>query len=185
MAPPLRLFLAAYPPLGVAQTLLARAAQRTLPEHKVVPPEQVHITLLFLGDRRAQSVPDIEASIAAACKGIRPCVIRPRRLITLPEKGPARLVASETDIPPPLLELQKRVSHRLADRKRRENPFLPHLTLLRFPGSGIDTRMAEDIATSESDASAFQFELRSVRLMKSTLHPKGPRHELLREFGLG
>lgn len=185
MHAPLRLFLAAYPPLGVVQGLQSRAAGLPLPEYKSVPPEQVHLTLLFMGDRRAASIPDIESSIAASCKGIRACIVRPRRLLSLPEKGPARLVAVETDAPPSLQELHTRLANRLADRTRRGTPFLPHLTLLRFPGTGADVRVNEDLATPEQDATTFLFELRSVCLVKSTLHPKGSRHEVLREFALG
>lgn len=185
MQPSLRLFLAAYPPLGVVQGLQSRASGLPLPEHKAVPPEQVHLTLLFMGDRSSASLPDIESSIAASCKGIRACVVRPRRLLSLPDKGPARLVTVETDTPPSLLELHKRLANRLADRTRRGNPFLPHLTLLRFPGMGVDVRVNEDLATPEQDATTFQFEVGSVCLVKSTLHPKGSRHEVLREFALG
>ena len=60
-----------------------------------------------------------------------------------------------------------------------------HLTLLRFPGAGADFHTATDLATPDHDASTLAFEVRTVCLMKSTLHPLGVRHELLREFALG
>jgi 2'-5' RNA ligase len=184
MNPSLRLFIAVYPPPAVVSLLHACVASMTLPEHKPVTPEQVHITLLFLGDRRAKSLAEIEGSIESSCKGVRACIVRPRRLVTLPlpQKGPARLIAAETDAPPPLLELQKRLANRLASRERRGATFLPHLTLARFAGAGaeVGVRVEEPIASPEH----VQFEVRSVCLVKSTLHPLGARHEVVREFGL-
>ncbi len=159
--------------------LQSRLAPMGLPEHKLTPVEQVHITLVFLGDRRATEVADIEESIAGACKGIRACVVRPVRLISLPEKGAARLVAAETDAPPPLLELQKRLAHRLAARDKRGGEFLPHLTLCRFTGMGADVRVRQDVEDGEG------FAVQTVCLVKSVLHPLGARHVLIREFGLG
>ncbi|MFO0830927.1 MAG: RNA 2',3'-cyclic phosphodiesterase [Phycisphaerales bacterium] len=181
----LRLFLAAYPSPAVADWLLARARALPLPEHKLVPADHVHITLLFLGDRQPGAMGKVEASVEAACKGIRPCIVRPLRLITLPDRGPARLVAAETDSPPSLMELQKRLSNRLAGRERRSGPFLPHMTLVRFPGSGADYTATSDLSADGRDASPLQFEVRTIHLIKSTLHPKGPVHESLREFALG
>lgn len=185
MPPSLRLFIAAYPPESTVSLLQSRAAALPLPDHKPVAVDQVHITLVFLSDRRPATLPQIETSIAASCKGVRPCIVRPRRLVTLPEKGPARLVAAETDAPPPLLELQKRLANRLAARDKRSTAFLPHLTLLRFPGAGADFHTATDLATPDHDPSTLAFEVRTICLMKSTLHPLGVRHELLREFALG
>ncbi len=46
----LRLFVAVYPPEQVARKLLAALDRLRLPAHRLVAPEQVHLTLHFIGD---------------------------------------------------------------------------------------------------------------------------------------
>jgi hypothetical protein len=55
------------------------------------------------------------------------------RLIALPERGDARLIAADASAPPVLIELQKRLAQRLVrTRPKREREFRPHLTLGAF-----------------------------------------------------
>ena len=47
----LRLFVAVYPPAGVADALLRAAETLDLPDRRLLPPEQVHLTVQFVGER--------------------------------------------------------------------------------------------------------------------------------------
>lgn len=169
----LRLFVAAYPPLELAASWLEAA--RTLPDlpkFKLTRPDQVHLTLQFIGDTSQRELPDVEESVRASCRGIGPIDLMARRLISLPERGPARVLAMETDAPSALTELHGRLAHRLA-RNLRERPgdrFLPHFTLGRFPGGGV----AGARVAAEAPGSAFA--IGRVRLMRSVLRPEGAEH---------
>jgi RNA 2',3'-cyclic 3'-phosphodiesterase len=180
----LRLFVAAYPPPEVANRLLD-ALPIALPEHKKVPADQVHITLAFLGERRPNALPDIEESVAASCRGVRPSILRVQRLMTLPEnKGPARLIAAETDAPGPLYEIHQRLMKRLAIRDRKDTDFIPHLTLCRFSGPGADYTLSTPAHTIPALAD-LAFVIDAIHLVRSVLHPLGARHHRLRSFPVG
>ena len=167
----LRLFVAIYPPPEVIAKLLGALQSHDLPEYRLVPPEQVHVTLHFIGDMPTKQLDTTIESVERATVGISAFDLTVQRLITLPQRGPARLVGVETDRPPELLEIQRRLVTRLARSPRRDSTdrFRPHLTLCRFkkPTQGIEL-------ASPFDSTSFVVE--KVALMRSTLHPDGAQH---------
>lgn len=167
----LRLFIAAYPTPPLARTLLEALPGLALPDHRPAPPEQVHLTMLFLGERRVRDLPDIEASVRAAAAGIPPFRITLDRLEALPERGPARLIAAVGAATSPLIELHTRLAARLVSPKRRGAAFLPHLTLARFPGSGTPLSVrAWPLATS------LELGIDALAVMSSVLATTGAVH---------
>ncbi|MHC4217018.1 MAG: RNA 2',3'-cyclic phosphodiesterase [Planctomycetota bacterium] len=175
-----RLFVAIYPPLEVAQALLAALRQVELPDHRLVPVAQVHMTLHFIGDTPAPQMEETTETVGRATGGVDGFDLVPQCLITLPQRGRARLVAAEADRPAGLMEIQRRLALRLA-RDARRNPsdrFRPHLTLCRFrsPASmrGVDEALEiEPFAVGE------------ISLMRSTLRPQGAQHDVVASFPLG
>jgi RNA 2',3'-cyclic 3'-phosphodiesterase len=168
----LRLFVAAYPPADVQRWLVNRLRKLDLPPHKPTELEQVHLTLQFIGDVEQRELARTVESVHRAAGGLEAFVLRPHTLISLPQRGAARLVAAACDAPPALLELQRRLAWRLADPSRRaRETFLPHLTLCRFP-----PRMIEPL---EMAVACDAFEVERVMLMRSSLRPRGVRHELV------
>jgi 2'-5' RNA ligase len=134
----LRVFVAAYPPAGTARTLADAAAALALPAHRATPPDQVHLTLQFVGDVDPRDLDALLESAERAAAAVSPLAVAPDRLVTLPERGPARLVAAAAPAVPALAELVLRLAARLA-REPSRSPYLPHLTLLRFraPARGL------------------------------------------------
>ncbi len=175
----MRLFVAAYPPPEVVRGMLAALKRLELPPHRLVPPEQVHLTLQFIGDTAPGRLDTVHESVERATGGLRAFDLTPRRLVRLPERGRARLVAVETDAPATLLELQRRLATRLA-RRTRHNPadrFRPHLTLCRFrqPSPLHEVDVAVDVEG---------FTVDRILLMKSTLHSTGAQHVEVAQFVL-
>ncbi len=167
----LRLFVAIYPPSDLSGRLLGSLQAHDLPEHRSVPADQVHMTLHFIGDVPAKQLDATIESVQRATSGISVFDLTVRRLITLGQRGSARLVAAETDRPPQLLEIHRRLVTRLA-RSPRRNPadrFRPHLTLCRFkkPVMGVQLHSPLDVEP---------FRVQQVVLMKSTLRPDGAQH---------
>ncbi len=176
----LRLFVAIYPPPEVIAKLLGSLESHDLPEHRTVPAEQVHMTLHFIGDVPTKQLDATIESVQRATAGISAFDLTVQRLITLGQRGQARLVAAETDRPPELLEIHRRLVTRLACSVRH-NPsdrFRPHLTLCRFkkPTKGI---------ALDSPLDAEPFRVRQVVLMKSTLRSDGAQHHEIMSCALG
>lgn len=176
MSRTLRLFVAAYPPRSVVERWLALAREVLPPDVRLTEADQVHLTLVFLGEHDERELPEIRESIARSVAGFGPVVLKPVELVMLPERGDPRLIAATTTLPHPLAEVQRRLSQRLALDRSRKSVFLPHLTLARFPGKSIE-RMAKPLEAEE-------FEIAEIRLMRSHLRQGGAVHELDKAFAL-
>ncbi|MBX3389473.1 MAG: RNA 2',3'-cyclic phosphodiesterase [Phycisphaeraceae bacterium] len=176
MSRTLRLFVAAYPPLPIVEAWLASARSLLPTDVRLSTPEQVHLTLVFLGDREERDLPEIRESIRAATAGIGEAQVEARQLQMLPERGPPRLLAAVTSLPSSLAELQRRLARRLALRSSKRDEFLPHFTLARFPGKSINRR-AERLAPEK-------FVISEIRLVRSRLLSAGAEHESDKAFPL-
>ncbi len=176
----LRLFVAAYPPREIAGAMLDALRTLNLPAYRPVRLDQVHMTLQFIGDTPAKDLESKTESVQRAAGGLAATELTPLKLIALPKRGRARLIAAETDGPPTLLELQRRLALRLA-RSPREKPgnhFLPHITLCRF-------RSPARIQPLDMPLDLPAFSLSELKLMRSTLHPQGAEHHEVASFTLG
>lgn len=145
-----------------------------------MPAEQVHLTVQFIGDTPASRLDEVIETVRRAGGGIGTFALRPLRLVTLPERGPARLVAAEADAPSPLLELQRRLAARLAHRARGRpgDRFRPHLTLCRF-------RSPAAMRALDRPLELDPFPVARAVLMKSTLRPEGAEHAEVAALELG
>ena len=167
----LRLFVAIHPPPKIAHAMLDALDGLTLPPHKTTALDQVHMTVQFIGDTPARELDQTIESFTRAASGLSSFSLAPQRLITLPERGPARLIAMETESHPTLMELHRRLALRLARnvRERQRERFLPHFTVCRFrsPTPGVRVDHPVDIQA---------FDVSEIRLMRSTLDPAGAIH---------
>ncbi|MCA9312512.1 MAG: RNA 2',3'-cyclic phosphodiesterase [Phycisphaerales bacterium] len=177
-ATPLRLFVAARPPLHVAERLLQEVRALDLPPHRLTPPEQVHLTLLFIGPADPREVEEIRESVRRAAAGVSAARSCATTLMTLPRRGP-RLVAAAIEPHPSLLEIHARLVRRLArrPRQRAEDRFLPHLTLCRF-------RTGEHARRIEQPIDGEPFDLGAIELTRSVLRPQGARHDVIERVDL-
>lgn len=175
----LRLFAAIYPPREVCETMLHALESLDLPRYRRVAPELVHLTLQFIGDCPASQLDSIAESVERSVAGLAPFTLTPRRLVSLPDRGPARLIAAETDAPPTLMEIHRRLAHRFArnPRDRDDERFLPHLTLCRFATIGPHERLNIPLQ-------APSFEVDSITLMRSILRTDGAEHRVVRVYPL-
>ncbi|HLO42119.1 MAG TPA: RNA 2',3'-cyclic phosphodiesterase [Phycisphaerales bacterium] len=174
-----RLFVAVYPPPETAARMLAVLPDLALPPHRTPTPEQVHMTVHFIGDVDTRQFEEVSESVARSAAGLNAFVAFPRRLISLPREGPARLVAVEFDPEPTLLEIHRRLVHRLArSRKQRERGrFLPHMTLARFTQP---TPVEPVVRTVDHSP----IPIDEVCLVRSTLHAAGAEHSILGRWKL-
>jgi 2'-5' RNA ligase len=167
-----RLFAALYPPPAAAQAMAAEAGKLWTDPHRLTPPDQIHLTLQFIGDTPARGVRDLLESLTAAATGTHHFELKPLNIVTLPHQGDPRLVAVQTDAPRALIELHARTSQRLASRSRARDRqrFLPHLTLARFDHqSRVESSCLPVVMPA--------FTVDRIRLMRSVLTSSGARHE--------
>ena len=177
----LRLFVAIYPPPDAAAALVDSISRLTLPPHRLTPLTQVHVTLVFIGERRVKELRQVRESIERSASGIEPFDLTPQKLASIPTKeqgGDARMIWVATDAPPAALELQRRLATRLARPDERYKEFHPHLTVCRFQHGVTCDPIDQPIVLSP-------FRIERVKLMSSFIHAAGGvNHDVVAEFPL-
>ena len=173
-----RIFIAAYPPSSVVDALAtAIDSIEDLPAHRRVPRTQIHLTVQFVGDVDRRDLDRVIETVERGAAGVDPFEVAADRWVTLPERGPSRLIAAAAPEVAALSTLHERLSKRLARRRSGGEKFLPHLTLLRFrspvPGFRFDRKLVVE-----------PIPVRSIVVVQSVLRPEGADHRALAEIPL-
>lgn len=177
----MRAFVAIFPPPKVRKEALA-SARRLPPDDRVrwTRPENVHLTLKFLGDIREENLDDLRAALGEVCAGHAPFDVALAGLGAFPSTrrakvlwagvgaGSGRLRSLAADIDAALVPLSF---------EREKRLYAPHLTLGRVRGRPVSLDLP-------SGAGEIGFRVRQVELMESTLTPKGAIYETLGVFAL-
>jgi len=149
---------------------------------KWVEPENLHVTMLFLGEvdarevlqvcktvgRVAANVPTFPMAVAGV--GGFPNLRRPRTLWIGVEEGAAELVRLHDEME---LELRKLGGYRREDRQ-----FTPHITLGRVKGDDVVPEL-RDALTRQRDWSGGSMIVHDVHVMSSELAADGPVYTVL------
>lgn len=151
---------------------LARTAARD--GLRLVPPESLHVTLAFLGER-----PDEEVEpIAAALRGVAVPVgaLALREAAWLPPRRPSVLAVDLDDRDAACARLQRAVSEalvRLGAFTPERRPFRPHVTVARVRRGARVERTLPVIADHPTFAAS------ALTLYRSRLSPKGASYHAL------
>lgn len=182
-----RLFLAVDP--SPAQSQAVTELQATLGRDAGLaralrwsPPEQVHLTLAFLGDVPRGHRAAVVRAAAFAASRTAPFAWRPARLDGFPSARRARvawlgLAQGEAE----MTALRRILVAALADEgvpTGDARTFTPHLTIAR-------TRRGRAVTLPEIEASAPRATAGHLRLIRSVLGPAGARHDLLARLPFG
>lgn len=173
----MRLFVAVYPTPEAAKALLAALRGAKLPAHRLVPADQVHLTLRFIGSVPADELVLYAEGVGSAAEGMACFSLAPQKLIALPPHRPARLIAAEVDLPVELRQLHDRVSARIPAEREESGRFLPHMTLCRF-------KEPARVPPIEAALRVAPFAVSEIALVRSTLGPGGAVHERVESFAL-
>jgi RNA 2',3'-cyclic 3'-phosphodiesterase len=171
----LRLFCALTIPEQAIQEVVEW--QRRLPagDYRLVPAENLHVTLAFLGPRPAGELDAIRSELEQAARGAAPVAFRPSRyretrsvgMLVLDDRdGAAAAVAAD---------LHARLA-RLGVYEPERRPWLPHLTVVRFRARPrLEPPLPDLGEVAPSGAAVFL----------SRLRPSGAEYVVVHEVGLG
>src|SRR5688572_11375760 len=177
-----RLFIALTLPPPVRDALHALA--EPLPGVKWTPPDQLHVTLRFLGDVATEVIGPMIERLADV--RVAPFILPVEGLGTFPPNRPPRILwIGVGSGHPRLFQLRQRVDDTLiaSGLPLDVRTFHPHVTL---------ARMTEDSAPSlahwlhvHRDYAAPPFQVEAFDLYASELRPAGAVHTLRHRFPLG
>jgi 2'-5' RNA ligase len=152
---------------------------------KLVEPQNIHITLKFLGDVQENNIDKIEQIIRDSVKKIEPFKIKLKGTGVFPNKNYIRIVwigIMDTEI---LSTIATNIDENLSQLgfKKEKRGFSAHLTIGRVKSAKNKTHLLKAI----DNYSNFEFaslEVSSIKLKKSDLTPKGPIYTTLKEVKL-
>ncbi|HWW96148.1 MAG TPA: RNA 2',3'-cyclic phosphodiesterase [Edaphobacter sp.] len=168
----MRLFLGLPVPSELAQGLTRLARTIELPKGRVTAPENLHLTLVFLGEVAEPTLPRIEQELFELT--FAPFQIKLISLNTFPRAG---ILFVEVEPTRPLLHLQAKVAASMArcGFAPEDRPYHPHLTLARFHGSLRLSKSQQALPPSLQRS----FTADTVNLYRSNLIPTGAHYEIL------
>ena len=178
----MRAFVAVFPPSEVRREALAWAKRWSSDDRvRWTRPENVHLTLKFLGDIRAEALDGIRDALEEACAQHASFDTALAELGAFPSARRARIlwigVGAGSD---QLLSLVADVDGTLAPLgfEREKSPYVPHLTLGRVRGRPLNLDLP-------SGAEGNTFRVGRVQLMESRLTAKGATYRIMGDFALG
>lgn len=157
-----------------------------LPVHWVEP-DQLHMTLKFLGEVRPERVGDVKGAVARVAEKTEPFTMLMRGAGAFPTMRRPRVVWLGAEASPELRCLKHDLEWELAPQgfEREVRAFHPHVTV----GRATNEARAGDFRDFEALVDAMDFEraitVRTVDLMESYLSAQGARYEKLLTAKLG
>jgi 2'-5' RNA ligase len=185
----MRLFVAVPLPAAVQQAVAhpVAALKDHLPAARWVEPENLHLTLAFLGEQPEDGVEELVEALAAACRGVSRFDAEMGAAGVFPSRGAARvlwigLVASEE----PLRLLRDRVvaaCREAGARPTRGSRFQPHVTVARCRGHW-DGQARRRWTTALPSGLGGRFAVDGALLVASRLTTEGARYRTLSRLPL-
>lgn len=168
----MRLFVGLPIPLEVARALVRLAASIELPKGRRVQAEDIHLTLMFLGEAEESVLPLIERELATLkAPSLK---LRLTGMGTFPRAG---VLFADVEPSRALLQLQTKVAEGMArcGFVPEERAYRPHLTLARFRGR-LRLNEAKRILPPYLQK---RFDVSAIYLYRSRPERTGPRYEVL------
>lgn len=155
---------------------------------RLVAPENIHVTLKFLGDQPEELESMIIKVLEKLSAPLFPFEVECLQIGAFPEPKTARILWAGLDEESSevLRLLQRALERDLEDLgiPREEREFLPHVTLARVKSEkGI--RKSDEILASFEGVTFGKSFVKDLVLFSSTLTPEGSRYEVVRRFSLG
>ena len=147
-------------------------------------PEQLHITLRFLGDTAEDRLADLRADLHEVRVPRFELALRGTGVFPPPSaRKPARVLWLGLEPPEPVRAIKDAVDGVLGpDPETAKRGFSPHLTLARLPAR---PRYAPDRFLAEhAGFDGGRFLVSSFHLYRSTLRPQGALHEFVESYPL-
>ena len=147
---------------------------------KLVEPENVHITLKFLGDTNESQIGEIDKIMKDAVKGVDPFNIQLKGAGVFPNQNYIKVIWVGIKQGEPIGLIASKIDEQLSKMgfKKEKRGFSPHLTIARVKSAkGKDEIL--HVIEKYGDVLFVDIRVDSIKLKKSDLTPKGPIYTTL------
>jgi RNA 2',3'-cyclic 3'-phosphodiesterase len=183
----MRTFIAIEIPSEIKSALAALQSQlrRAGADVSWTKPENLHLTLNFLGEVDERRIVEVEKACVLSAAEFQPFTLSLKDTGAFPnERQPRVLWAGLSGDVGIVVEMRSRLDERLAliGFKRDEKKFHPHLTIGRLKSN---KKVRELLALAYMyQLPALSFAVTEIVLMKSELHPAGAEYSPIAKIGL-
>ncbi|MBK6765967.1 MAG: RNA 2',3'-cyclic phosphodiesterase [bacterium] len=152
---------------------------------KWVEPDNLHLTLKFLGDTPDSVVPQVKQAIDDCSCEAEPFKLAIQGVGCFPNKQRPRAYWAGLSGSKTLLSLQSAIAERMDELgfEPEEKSFVPHLTVARIKEPIGKERMTQAFLSFAMRSDAHL--VTAVSLVQSTLRQEGPIYTVLHDFPLG
>lgn len=177
-----RLFVALDLPESVRESLIAMQ-QADIPDARWVRPEQMHLTMHFIGNVPDETHQTIQTSLAAV--NIADFQMRLRGVGQFPPRGSARVLWAGIEAPVVLQTLHQAIAAALRPTGYipEDRPFSPHITLARFKPP-VRRTVLKDFFEDHADFETPWFPASAFVLYRSELRRSGAIYHRERVYPL-
>lgn len=158
---------------------------KTEADVKLVEPENIHITIKFLGDTDEKYIDAIEKSIKDSIKDITPFSVTLKGTGVFPNKNNIKVLWVGITDTSRIETIARSIDTSLAPVgfKKEQRGFSAHLTVGRVKTARNKDQLLRVVEQFNKEEFTTQ-EIRSIVLKKSELTPKGPIYTTVREVNL-
>ena len=152
---------------------------------KWVKPENMHLTLKFLGSTREDKIEDISDIIKNTAKALTCFNVAVSGLGAFPNSNNPKVIWAGLKADDVLYNFQKAIDISLEPLgfAREKRPFSPHLTIGRVRDSRAKKKLRD--VFEKIDPNPCSFEAENITFYKSDLMPEGPVYTVLKSVKLG
>jgi RNA 2',3'-cyclic 3'-phosphodiesterase len=145
----------------------------------------VHVTLKFLGETDEAAIPKLIDAMDQAVMGVAPFDMALKGMGSFPSRDNIKVIWVGMEGAEPLTRIAKSLEEECAKLgfEKEERPFSPHLTVGRMKDP-TGTEQVKGIIERFRDHDFGKRPVRSIRLKKSVLGPKGPTYSTVAEVVL-
>ncbi|MDH7507399.1 MAG: RNA 2',3'-cyclic phosphodiesterase [Candidatus Thermoplasmatota archaeon] len=178
-------FIAVDVPLNKKLLDMENEIKNTQADLKLVEPENIHVTLKFLGDTDEEKIDEIQEIIKNSVKDINAFDIKLKGSGVFPNKNYMKVIWVGLENAKKLQEIAKKLDKQLENLgfKAEKRDFAAHLTIARVKSSKNKEKLLQ-ILEKYQDVEFAVINVNSVKLKKSDLTQKGPIYTTLREIKL-
>ena len=150
----------------------------TINKIKFVNPNQIHLTLKFLGEVQPNNLEEIKNNLKKIT--LKPFSVVLDKIGVFPSESYIRVIWIGLKPEEPILELQRNIDEELKKLFKKEKDYKPHLTLARVKFINNKKEFIEKIKNISIENKKIY--VNKFKLIKSTLTQKGPIYEDLEVF---
>jgi len=181
MAQSVRLFIAAQLPDSLKTYL---ATQRQAYEHpaiRMVPEQNLHLTLFFIGNVPVTEVSNIREKLAEVAERHQPFTLALEQLEPGPTPQSPRLIWARFRQHETFIQLSRHLTYALSPASPRQEKSIPHVTLCRFRKDLPKPPPFQGVVPNKE----IQYHVSSLALWSSQLASPHPVYTVEKEYVLG